>query len=93
MHWDLWIHLFRGELFVESGRGQLRRFARAGGLTFHVRHSGRNLYIHSKMMTNNAGWSRGWFYLQNFNGALPAFTGRVLRERPQKWDWGVSPPA
>ena len=21
VHWDLWIHLFRGELFVESGRG------------------------------------------------------------------------
>ena len=31
VHWDLWIHLFRGELFVESGRGQPRRFARAGG--------------------------------------------------------------
>ena len=24
VHWDLWIHLFRGELFVESGRGQPR---------------------------------------------------------------------
>jgi hypothetical protein len=58
-----------------------------------VRHSRRNLYIHSKMTTNNAGWSRGWFYLRNFDGALRAFTGRVLRERPQKWDWGVSPPA
>ena len=21
VHWDLWIHLFHGELFVESGRG------------------------------------------------------------------------
>ena len=31
VHWDTWIHLFRGELFVESGRGQPRRFARAGG--------------------------------------------------------------
>ena len=27
-HWDLWIHLFRGELFVENVRGQLKRFAR-----------------------------------------------------------------
>ena len=37
VHWDLWIHLFHGELFIESGRGQPRRFARAGGLTLHVR--------------------------------------------------------
>ena len=66
---------------------------RAGGLTFHVRHSRRNLYIHSRMTTNNAGWRRGWFYLRNYRGALPAFTNRVLRERPAKWDWGVSPQA
>src|SRR4029079_18851552 len=26
-------------------------------------------------------------------GTLPAFTNKVLRERPPKWDWGVSPPA
>ena len=24
VHWDLWIHLFRGELFVESAWGQQR---------------------------------------------------------------------
>jgi len=45
------------------------------------------------MTTNNAGWSRGWFYLRNYSGELPAFTNRVLRERPPKWDWGVSTPA
>ena len=92
-HWDLWIHLFRGELFVENARGQPRRFTCAGGLTLHVRPTRRNLYISSKMTTNNAGWSRGWFYLRNYRGALPAFTNRVLRERPPKWDWGVSPPS
>ena len=58
-----------------------------------MRLSWRNLYIHSRMTTNNAGWSRGWFYLRNYRGALPAFTNRVLRERPAKWDWGVSPQA
>jgi len=93
VHWDLWIHLFRGELFVENARNQPRQFARAGGLTLHVRPNRRNLYISSKMTTNNSGWSRGWFYLRNFSGALPAFTNKVLRERPAKWDWGVSPPA
>ena len=43
VHWDLWIHLFRGELFVENARNQPRRFARAGGLTLHVRPNRRNL--------------------------------------------------
>ena len=85
--------MFRGELFVENARGQPRRFARAGGLTLHVRLTRRNLYITNKMTTNNAGWSRGWFYLRNYRGALPAFTNKVLRERPAKWDWGVSPPS
>jgi hypothetical protein len=50
------------------------------------------LYIPNKMTTNNAGWTRGWFYLRNFGNRLPAFTNKVLRERPEKWDWGVSPP-
>jgi len=45
------------------------------------------------MTTNNTGWTRGWFYLRNYRSKLPAFTNRVLRERPEKWDWGVSPPA
>ena len=44
------------------------------------------------MTTNNAGWTRGWFYLRNFGNRLPAFTSKVLRERPGKWNWGVSPP-
>ena len=73
-------------------QGQPKRFARAGGLTLHVRPYQKNLYIPSKKTTNNAGWSRGWFYLRNYSGVLPAFTNRVLRERPPKWDWGVSPP-
>ena len=43
------------------------------------------------MTTNNAGWTRGWFYLRNDGERLPAFTNKVLRERPEKWNWGVSP--
>jgi hypothetical protein len=89
--WDLWIHLFRGELFVENMRGQPKRFARAGGLMLHLRLSRKNLYIPNKMTTNNAGWTRGWFYLRNFGNKLPAFTNKVLRERPAKWDWGCRP--
>ena len=84
--------MFRGELFIENVRGQPKRFARAGGLMLHLRPSRKSLYIPNRMMTNNTGWTRGWFYLRNFSNWLPAFTNKVLRERPEKWDWGVSPP-
>ena len=59
----------------------------------HLRPTRRCLYIPNRMTTNNAGWTRGWFYLRNFGNRLPAFTNKVLRERPEKWDWGVSPPS
>src|SRR6185369_12620178 len=60
-HWDLWIHLFRGELFVENVRGQPKRYARAGGLMLHERGYRSHLYIPSKMTMTNAGWTRGGF--------------------------------
>ena len=78
-HWDLWVHLFRGELYTEHVPNQPRRVARAGGLTLQVRENRGNLYIPCKMTTNNAGWSREWFYLRNDNERLPAFTDKVLR--------------
>ena len=50
------------------------------------------MYIPNRMTTNNVGWTRGWFYLRNFGNRLPAFTNKVLRERLEKGNWGVSPP-
>ena len=58
-HWDLWIHLFRGELYIENVWGQPKRFAHAGGLMLHLRPSRKNLYIPNRMITNNSGWTRG----------------------------------
>jgi hypothetical protein len=49
-------------------------------------------YISCTMTTNNAGWERGWFYLRNAEPAPPPYTGLVLRERPDSWSHGVSPP-
>jgi hypothetical protein len=83
--WDLWIHLFRGELFIDNARGQPKRYVRAGGLMLHVRGHRSHLYISSKMMTNKARWSRG-FYLGNYGNWFPAFTNKVLWERPEKWN-------
>ena len=88
-HWDLCIHMFRCELYTDSVQGQPRRYACASGLMLHVRGQRANLYIPSKMTTNNAGWTRGWFYLRNDNERLPAFTDKVLQEKPNSWGWGV----
>ena len=54
-HWELWIHLFHGELYIENIPGQPKRYARAGGLMLHVRGNRSHLYIPSRMTTNNAG--------------------------------------
>jgi len=57
-----------------------------------VRENRRDLYIPCKMTTNNAGWSQGWFYLRNYGGLLPAYTGKILRDKLDDWGYGVSPP-
>jgi hypothetical protein len=93
VNWDLWVHLFRGELFTLSTSEQrTRRAVRAGGLSLALRGQRKDDYIPCTMTTNNAGWERGWFYLRNDEPGLPPYTGLVLRERPVSWQHGVYPP-
>jgi hypothetical protein len=93
VNWDLWIHLFRGELFTQStSEPRTRRAVHAGGLSLALRVQRKDDYILCTMTTNNAGWERGWFYLRNDEPDLPPYTGLVLRERPVSWQHGVSPP-
>jgi hypothetical protein len=47
-------------------------------------------YIPCIMTTNNAIWERGWFYLRNAEPGLPPYTGRVFKEKPSSWGYGVS---
>jgi hypothetical protein len=49
-------------------------------------------YIPCTMTMNNAGWERGWFYLRNAEPGLPSYTGRVFKEKPSSWGYGVSMP-
>nr|CAB3503230.1 unnamed protein product [Digitaria exilis] len=90
-HWDLWCHLFTGELFSEFVSRGVRRPARAGGLTIQVRKGRKDLYIPSVMVSNNQDWDKGWFYLRNDGGHLPPYTGLLLTERHPNWYFGVSP--
>jgi hypothetical protein len=93
-HWDLWVHFFRGELHtLATGERKVRRAVRAGGLTFSVRDSQRELYLPCSMTANNSDWEKGWFYLRNDGAGLPPYSGKVVKERPISWTHGVSPPS
>jgi hypothetical protein len=72
VNWDLWIHLFRRELFMQStSEPRTRRAVRAGGLSLALRVQYKDDYIPCTMTTNNSGWERGWFYLRNDEPGLP----------------------
>jgi hypothetical protein len=70
----------------------VRRPVRAGGLTLRLQELKKDLYIPYTMMSNNHDWDKAWFYLRNDDGRLPAYTGKILMERPDSWGHGVSPP-
>jgi hypothetical protein len=61
-------------------------------MSLALRGQRKDNYIPCTMTTNNAGWELGWFYLRNDEPGLPPYTGLVLREKPDSWHHGVSPP-
>jgi len=92
-HWDLWLHLYRGELFnAPGGAARVRKPVRAGCLNLVLK-TGKSErpreYIPVGLTSNHAGWDSQWFYLQNDDDLLPAYTGRLISERPDHWKYGV----
>jgi hypothetical protein len=83
VNWDLWVHLFRGELhtLTTSERGAHRAF-RAGDLTLALRDTRKELYLPCTMTSNNADYEKGWFYLRNNGASLSPYTGKVLVDVP-----------
>jgi hypothetical protein len=72
VNWDLWIHLFRTELFTQpTSEQRTRRAVRAGDMSLALRGQHKDDYIPCTMTTNNANWERGWFYLRNDEPGLP----------------------
>jgi hypothetical protein len=60
VNWDLWVHLFRAELYtLATSEPKVRHVARAGGLSLALRSSRREQYIPCTMTSNNADWERG----------------------------------
>jgi hypothetical protein len=82
VNWDLWIHLFRAELFTQPTSEQ------TGGMLLALRGQRKDDYIPCTMTNNNAG-----VVLPSQRRARsPPYTGLVLREKPDSWHHGVSPP-
>jgi hypothetical protein len=78
-NWDLWVHLFHGELHtLAMGEKGTRRAVCDGGLTLAMRDTRKELYPLCTMTSNNADWEKGWFYLHNDGVGLPPYTGKVL---------------
>jgi len=92
-HWELWLHLYRGELFnTPTGTTGVRKPIRAGCLNLVLK-TGKTErpreYIPVGLLTNHASWDSQWFYLRNDDDLLPAYTGRLITERPENWTYGV----
>jgi hypothetical protein len=58
-----------------------------------LRDTRKELYLSCTKTSNNAEWEKGWFYLRNDGAGLPPYTGKMLREKPDAWVYGVSPPS
>ena len=83
-HWDLWLHLYRGELFhAPGGATGVRKPVRAGCLNL-VQQIDKaeepREYIPVGLTSNHAGWDSQWFYLRNDDNLFPDYTGRLISE-------------
>jgi len=92
-HWELWLHLYRDELFnAPTGTTGVRKPVRAGCLNL-VQKTGKTdrprEYILVGLSTNHAGWDSQWFCLRNDDNLLPAYSGRLITEHPADWTYGV----
>jgi hypothetical protein len=60
VNWDLWVHLFHGELHtLATGEKGTRWAVRADGLTLALRNTCMELYPLCTMTSNNADWEKG----------------------------------
>ena len=92
-HWDLWLHLNRGELFhAPSGTTGVRKLVRSGCLNLVLK-TGKaekpREYTPVGLTSNHTGWDSQWFHLRNDDDLLLAYTGCLISERPDQWRYGV----
>jgi hypothetical protein len=84
VNWDLWIHLFRAELFtLPTTEQRTRRAVRAGGMSLALRGQRKDDYIPCTMTTNMQAGSGG--------GSISATTSPASPLTPA-WCSGRGPP-
>jgi len=92
-HWDLLLHLYRGELFrAPGGATGVRKPMRAGCLNLVQKTDQAEEpreYLPIGLTSNHAQWDSQWFYLQNDNDLFPNYTGCLISKRPDNWNYGV----
>jgi hypothetical protein len=94
VNWELWVHLFRAELFTQpTTEPRTRRAVRAGGMSLALWAQFKDDYIPCTMTTNNAGWERGWFYLRNAEPGLPPTPVGCSRGSPAPGGTGCPRPS
>jgi hypothetical protein len=94
VNWDLWVHLFRAELYMlPTTKTSTHRVVCAGGMSLAMRTQRKDDYIPSTMMTNNADWERGWFYLRNTEPGLPPTPARCSGRGPPPGTTGCPRPS
>jgi hypothetical protein len=93
VNWDLWIHLFRAELFTQLMTEQrTRRAVRTGGMSLALRGQRKDDYIPCAMTTNNAGWERGGSTFATTSPVSPLHRSGAPGEARRLASWGVSAP-
>jgi len=48
-----------------------------------------NKYILIGLTSNHTQWDSQWFYLRNDDDLFPAYTGSLISERPEHWNYGI----
>jgi hypothetical protein len=77
VNWDLWVHSSARSCTPSPRvRQWVCRVVCAGGLTFALRESRKELYPSCTMTSNNANWEKVWFYLRNDSAGIPPTPAR-----------------
>jgi len=89
-HCDLWLHLYRGELFnAPTGTTGVRKPVRARCLNLVLKTERPREYISVGLSSNHAEWDSKWFYLRNDDDLLPPYTGHLITKCLENWTYGV----
>ena len=64
-----------------------------GCASIHLRPTWSRDYPLMCLSTSNKGWHSQWFYVKDeMSATLPKYSGRLIDEAPESWQWGCPTP-